>query len=124
MIERPDNLSGELLKSRAGVFVSLKINGSLRGCIGTINPVTSCIADEIVRNGISACSEDPRFDSVTVDELPFITYSVDVLGEAERVESIEELDPKIYGVIVSKGRRRGLLLPDLEGIDTVSEQVK
>ena len=112
-----------MLTQRAGVFVSLHEHGRLRGCIGTIGPVTSCVADEIIRNGISACSEDPRFDPVRPAELDQLEISVDVLGEAEDIASISELDPQRYGVIVANGMRRGLLLPMLDGVDTIEEQV-
>lgn len=123
VIKRPDNLSPELIKNKAGVFVSLKLDGSLRGCIGTISPTTSSIADEIIRNAISAGTEDPRFSPVTEDELSRLEYSVDVLGKAEKIESMDELDPLRYGVIVSKGHRRGLLLPNLEGVETAEKQI-
>jgi AmmeMemoRadiSam system protein A len=123
IIKKPDSLSHTLVSNRAGVFVSLKLDGSLRGCIGTISPTTPSIADEIIRNAISAGTEDPRFPPVSEDELPRLIYSVDVLGEAEKIESLDELDPVRYGVIVTKGHRRGLLLPNLEGVDTAEEQV-
>ncbi len=119
----PEELPEEM-KKRAGVFVSLKIGGKLRGCIGTISAVTASIAEEIVKNAVAACSEDPRFDPVRPEELERITYSVDVLGSAERIDSIEQLDAKKYGVIVVSGYRKGLLLPNLEGVDTVEEQLK
>jgi AmmeMemoRadiSam system protein A len=120
----PEDLPEEMKNSRAGVFVSLKIAGKLRGCIGTISAVTDNIAQEIVRNAVSACSEDPRFDPVRAEELERITYSVDVLGKTERIDSIDQLDVKRYGVIVISGYRKGLLLPNLEGVDTVEEQIK
>ena len=101
----------------------MKLDGSLRGCIGTISPTTSSIADEIIRNAISAGTEDPRFPPVTEDELSRLEYSVDVLGKAEKIESMDELDPLRYGVIVSKGHRRGLLLPNLEGVETAEKQI-
>lgn len=119
----PDGLPAEMLRDRAGVFVSLKKHGSLRGCIGTIAPVTANIAEEILRNAVSACSEDPRFDPVREDELDDLVYSVDVLSPAEPIASERELDVKRYGVIVSAGYKRGLLLPNLEGVDTIAEQV-
>jgi AmmeMemoRadiSam system protein A len=122
-IKKGDDLDSELLKNKAGVFVSLKLDGQLRGCIGTIAPTTSCIADEIIQNAISAGTEDPRFYPVSEEELPRIIYSVDVLGEPEAIKSMEELDPKRYGVIVTKGNKRGLLLPNLEGVNTPLEQV-
>lgn len=123
-LPRPDGLPEEMLTQRAGVFVSLHEHGRLRGCIGTIGPVTPCIADEIIRNGISACNEDPRFDPVRPDELDQLEISVDVLGEPQDISSTDELDPQRYGVIVSNGSRRGLLLPMLDGVDTVAEQVE
>ena len=119
----PGGLPEELLNTRAGAFVSLHKHGRLRGCIGTIQPTTGSVAEEILRNAVSACSEDPRFSPVREDELPWLEISVDVLGEPERIRSISELDVKRYGVIVSLGRRRGLLLPDLDGVDTPEEQV-
>lgn len=119
----PENLSSRLLKDRAGVFVSLKKHGALRGCIGTISPVTCCVAEEILRNAISAGTEDPRFPPVRKDELPQLVYSVDVLSPPEPIDSVEMLDVREYGVIVTKGFRRGLLLPNLEGVNTVEQQV-
>lgn len=110
------------LRERAGVFVSLQKQGQLRGCIGTIEPVRDSLAAEIIYNALAAGLEDPRFPPVTVEELPKLEYSVDVLGEPEAA-TLADLDPQVYGVIVSKGRRRGLLLPALEGVDTVAEQV-
>jgi len=114
----------EKLPSRAGVFVSLKKDGQLRGCIGTIEPTTASLAEEIIQNAISAAFRDTRFDPVSVEELDDLTISVDVLYPAERVSSIEELDPRKYGVIVRRGHRSGLLLPDLEGVDTAQQQVE
>ncbi len=122
-IARPDGLPTELVDERAGVFVSLHEDGDLRGCIGTIGPTMACMADEIIRNGVAACSEDPRFPPVSDDELDFLEISVDVLAPAEPVASETGLDPARYGVIVTKGWRRGLLLPNLEGVDTVRVQV-
>jgi AmmeMemoRadiSam system protein A len=116
-------LPKELTERRAGVFVSIHKNGALRGCIGTIAPTQSSIAEEIRRNAISASSEDPRFSPISADELSQLDYSVDVLGAPEPVADENALDPKKYGVIVSLGRRRGLLLPDLEGVDTVGDQI-
>ena len=119
----PDNLPAEMMNRRAGAFVSLHKDGNLRGCIGTIAPTTDSIAEEILQNAISACSRDPRFSPVTVDEIDDIEYSVDILGEPERIFSLDDLDVKKYGVIVENNGRRGLLLPDLEGVDTVREQI-
>lgn len=116
-------LSDELLHTRAGAFVSLKIAGELRGCIGTIAAVQASLAEEIIHNAISSSTQDPRFPPVTIEELDKLEYSVDVLGAAEKIESPSQLDVKRYGVIVTKGYRRGLLLPNLEGVDTVEMQL-
>lgn len=108
---------------RAGVFVSFKKAGELRGCIGTIEPTRASLAEEIIYNAIAAGTQDPRFAPVTSEEIPYLDCSVDILGEPEPVEGLGQLDPVRYGVIVRKGWRTGLLLPDLEGVDTVEEQV-
>ncbi len=113
----------EMMNRKAGVFVSLKKDGHLRGCIGTFLPSRNNLLEEILFNAISACSKDPRFDPVTEDELPDLVYDVDVLSEPERIFSVDKLDPKKYGVIVGNGNRRGLLLPDLDGVDTVEQQI-
>jgi MEMO1 family protein len=110
------------LPERAGVFVSLKIDGELRGCMGTTEPTKSTLALEVVNNAVMAGAQDPRFGPVEEEELPFIDYSVDVLEAAEPA-TLEQLDIQQYGVIVEKGRKRGLLLPDLPGVDSVEEQV-
>lgn len=120
----PKDLPEEMLKRKAGTFVSLHKRGQLRGCIGTIGPTASCIAEEIVQNAISACSRDPRFFPVQIPELELLEISVDVLGETEPIADTSELDVKRYGVIVSCGSRRGLLLPNLDGVDTIEEQVR
>ena len=123
-ISVPERLPEEMYSRRAGVFVSLKEDGRLRGCIGTIAPVRGSIAEEIIENAISAAAKDPRFHAVEPEELERLVYSVDVLGDAEKISSPEELDVKRYGVIVSRGYRRGLLLPDLEGVDTAEDQIE
>lgn len=119
----PEGLPGEMLTRRAGVFVSLKKYGELRGCIGTIGPTTGNIAMEIIQNAISAGTRDPRFIPLKGEELSQLVYSVDVLGEPEPIKSKEELDVERYGVIVRSGYRSGLLLPNLEGVDTIDYQV-
>jgi AmmeMemoRadiSam system protein A len=119
----PEDLPEEMITSKAGVFVSIKKQGELRGCIGTFLPTRKNIAEEIQRNAISAGCEDPRFYPVGTDELLELEYSVDILTKPEPVDSLDKLDPKKYGVIVRKGHRSGLLLPDLEGVDTVEEQL-
>ena len=121
--EMPKELPEELYHSRAGAFVSLKEDGRLRGCIGTIQAVRESLADEIMHNAVSACSEDPRFSPVEAWEVERLTISVDVLGETEKISSPEELDVTRYGVIVTRGARRGLLLPNLEGVDTIEQQI-
>ena len=125
IIDVPDDLPEEL-NARAGCFVSIKTHdGQLRGCIGTIEPVTDTLAEEIIANAISAATRDPRFQPVRRDELPTLKYSVDVLSAPE-VCAIEDLDPATYGVIVEdeKGLHRGLLLPNLEGIKSPTDQVE
>jgi len=119
---REEELSPEL-RQRAGVFVCLKIRGNLRGCIGTFHPMEPTIAHETVRNAISAATCDPRFQCIREKELDTIEYTVDVLTPPEKVADKTELDPHKYGVIVQAGGRRGLLLPDLEGVDTVDYQI-
>ncbi len=111
------------MTERAGVFVSIKKHGQLRGCIGTFQPATEDVAHEIIQNAISAATRDPRFPPVSPSELGELEYSVDVLTAPERVAGKQDLDPKRYGVIVKSGARKGLLLPDLEGVDTVDEQI-
>ncbi|MCX8031639.1 MAG: AmmeMemoRadiSam system protein A [Thermodesulfovibrionales bacterium] len=122
-LPKPKILPQEFQK-RAGVFVCLKTFGNLRGCIGTIFPTKDNLYEEIIKNAISAATEDPRFEPIKIDELDKIEYSVDILSEPIRVKDYSELDHKKYGVIVQKGLRRGLLLPDIEGVNSVSEQVK
>jgi hypothetical protein len=119
---REDDLAPEY-RQRAGVFVCLKLRGVLRGCIGTFHPMEPTIAHETVRNAISAATCDPRFSCIREDELAEIEYTVDVLTPPEKVTDTSELDPRRYGVIVQAGGKRGLLLPDLEGVDTAATQV-
>ncbi len=114
----PDQFRG-----RSGVFVSVHKEGILRGCIGTAEPGAGNIAEEIVQNAISAATEDPRFAPVSIEELGLLDYSVDILSEPAKVTGFSDLDPKKYGVICVKGNRKGLLLPDLPGVNTVSEQL-
>ena len=122
-IHVPEGLPDELTGRRAGAFVSIHEHGSLRGCIGTIAPVRPSLAEEIISNAISASTRDPRFSPIRPDELPWLEISVDVLGEPEDIDSKDMLDVKRYGVIVTSGRKRGLLLPDLDGVDTVDQQI-
>ena len=122
-IRIPEGLSGEMLERRAGVFVSIKKEGRLRGCIGTIQAVYPSIAQEIIENGVSAAARDPRFSPIEPEELNKLTITVDVLGDTEKIDSPDKLDVRRYGVVVTKGFKRGLLLPNLEGVDTVEEQI-
>ena len=116
-------LPDEMMNTRAGAFVSVHEFGMLRGCIGTISATCDNVAEEIRENAISAVSRDPRFSPVREDELDNLEINVDVLGDAEPVSSTSELDVKRYGVIVTNGMRRGLLLPDLDGVDSVDQQI-
>ena len=122
-IEPPEELVPEM-QGRAGTFVSLHDSqGNLRGCIGTIEPQQPTVAQEVIQNAISAATRDPRFPPVQPEELDGLDIKVDVLTEPEPIDSLDQLDPKRYGIIVESGWRRGLLLPDLEGVDTVEQQV-
>ncbi|HJG38115.1 AmmeMemoRadiSam system protein A [Enorma phocaeensis] len=119
------NLPDEIACGKQGAFVSLKKDGQLRGCIGTILPTRESLVEEVCANAVSAGCRDPRFDPVTTAELPELIYDVDVLSAPEPIMGPSELDPARYGVIVSApGGRRGLLLPNLDGIDTVAEQLR
>ena len=118
-VDTPDELKGTC----AGAFVCLKIHGGLRGCIGTIEPVQRSLAEEIIENAISASTRDPRFLPVECEELDLLEISVDVLFPPEPIDGLDQLDPKRFGVIVENGSRRGLLLPDLDGVDTAEQQV-
>ncbi len=118
-----EELPAELTQTQAGAFVSIHEFGKLRGCIGTILPCCDSLAEEIIDNAVSASTRDPRFEPVTADELPYLEINVDVLTEPERIGSPDELDVRRYGVIVTCGAKRGLLLPDLDGVDTVEQQI-
>jgi len=135
-----NDLPEELLTRKAGTFVTIEKNGELRGCIGTYLPIKENIAEEIISNAIAAAAEDYRFGPIREEELPYLSYTVYILGEPELVKGIKELDPKKYGIIVktmpitfSKGTdvvfnghfvaKTGLLLPDLEGVDTIEKQL-
>ncbi len=114
----------DILKKEAGVFVTLKKNGELRGCMGTFRSVQKNAAYEIISNAMTAAENDPRFPEVDKSELDDITISVDILSEPEKVDDKSELDPKKYGILVKGGHQTGLLLPDLEGIDTAEKQIE
>ena len=121
--EVPDWATEEMKQDRAGVFVSIHKDGKLRGCIGTFLPTRENIAREIISNAVSASTRDPRFDPIEPEELEWLEINVDVLSRPEKIRGKEELDVRKYGVIVTSGSRRGLLLPDLDGVDTVEEQI-
>lgn len=121
-VYEPEKLTLQM-KEKAGTFVSIHKLGELRGCIGTIEPVRPNVAEEVILNAISSAARDPRFLPITPDELKDLDYSVDVLTTPQLVKDKAELDPKKYGVIVECGWRKGLLLPDLEGVENVEEQL-
>ncbi|MCR5156446.1 MAG: AmmeMemoRadiSam system protein A [Butyrivibrio sp.] len=122
--DRWKDLPEEIFSQKAGAFVSIHKDGALRGCIGTILPTCRCVADEIMQNAISAGTNDPRFPMIGENELDSLEMSVDVLDEPEPIDGPEQLDVKKYGVIVTCGRKRGLLLPNLDGVDTVPQQIE
>jgi AmmeMemoRadiSam system protein A len=124
-IDPPEPPEEEMAR-RAGAFVTIHRHGQLRGCIGTIQATQENIAEEVIENAIAAASRDPRFPPISEQELADLDVKVDVLGEPEPVEGVQDLDPKRYGLIVqslSHPWKRGLLLPDLEGIDTAEKQL-
>jgi AmmeMemoRadiSam system protein A len=123
IIEPPEFPTPEM-NEKAGVFVCIKKDNQLRGCIGTFSPSYACVAIETIKNAISAAIKDPRFHPVREDELEDLQYCVDVLAPPEKVNNPQELDPKKYGIILVCGDRKGLLLPDIEGVDTIDEQIK
>jgi len=120
--EAPTPIEGE----PAGVFVTIHTasTGELRGCIGTIQPIEDSLAQEVINNAISAATRDPRFPPVRSRELDDLAIDVSVLYSPEPIDSPDLLDVKRYGVIVERGYRRGLLLPDIPGIDDVPTQVR
>lgn len=122
-LDIPTGLPTEWIDQPAGVFVSLKKDGQLRGCIGTFLPTQDNIAMEVIKNAVAAATMDPRFPPLDLNELDSVKISVDVLSPPEPVKDTSHLDPKKYGVIVVSGNRKGLLLPDLEGVDTVNRQI-
>ncbi len=124
LMDIPDYVSEDMINSKAGVFVSIHKEGKLRGCIGTIKSTQDSIASEIIHNAISAAIRDYRFEPITKDELDELDINVDVLSDSEPIESKDELDVRKYGVIVYNSSKRGLLLPNLDGVDTVEEQIQ
>ncbi len=122
MIEPPEQLTEEM-RAKAGVFVSIHKHGDLRGCIGTFSPTTENVAREVIRNAIAASTQDPRFSPIEEEELAHLEISVDVLSSPQRISSTKDLDARKFGVIVESGFRKGLLLPDLPGVNTPEEQI-
>ncbi|MBR5046625.1 MAG: AmmeMemoRadiSam system protein A [Eubacterium sp.] len=122
--DRWKDLPEEIFSQKAGAFVSIHKDGALRGCIGTILPTCRCVADEIMQNAISAGTNDPRFPMIAEHELDSLEMSVDILDKPEPISGPEELDVKRYGVIVTSGHKRGLLLPNLDGVDTIPQQIE
>ncbi len=123
VIKPSETLPKEFFERKAGVFVTIEKDSHLRGCIGTYLPVRDNIAEEIIHNAIAAAVEDDRFGAIKKTELPRLSYSVYLLNKPERVLDLAELDPKKFGIIVKAGGKSGLLLPDLEGVNTVAEQI-
>jgi AmmeMemoRadiSam system protein A len=123
MLKLEDVEDPKLIQPSSGVFVSIHKQGRLRGCIGTIEPIRKNLALEIIFNAVSACSRDPRFYPVSQPELKDLDISVDILTKPEKISDKQKLDVQRFGVIVVSGTRRGLLLPDLEGIDSVEQQI-
>jgi AmmeMemoRadiSam system protein A len=124
IIEPPENLPEEFYRRRAGAFVTIKKDKELRGCIGTYLPTQENIAKEIIYNAVSSAVQDWRFSPVRKEELGQLNYEVSILSEPEKIEKIEDLDPKKFGILVkSPDGRSGLLLPDLEGVDSVEQQI-
>ena len=119
----PDPLSQDL-QARTGAFVSIKKKRQLRGCIGTLEPSEANLAVEIIENALKAALHDPRFSPVSVEELEDLSYSVDVLRPLEKISSTSELDPKVYGLVVRSNSKQGVLLPDLEGVDSIADQIR
>jgi AmmeMemoRadiSam system protein A len=123
VISLPAALPKELLTRRAGTFVTIEKNDKLRGCIGTYLPTKENIAKEVISNAIAAATKDDRFGPVQKEELPKLSYAVYILSEPELVKNVKELNPKKFGIIVQSGFKSGLLLPDLEGVDTIEQQI-
>ncbi|MBQ9631954.1 MAG: AmmeMemoRadiSam system protein A, partial [Lachnospiraceae bacterium] len=121
---RPEDPDDEMENTRAGAFVSIHEHGMLRGCIGTFLPTQNTLTEEIIQNAISASTRDPRFAPIREEELDQLEINVDILSEPESIDSIDALDARRYGVIVCHGRKRGLLLPDLDGVDTPAQQIE
>lgn len=126
IIKAEDNLIKEFSEKKAGVFITIEKNKDLRGCIGTYLPTQDNIIEEVIQNAISASTEDYRFGSIQKQELPFLSYTVSILEKPELIKDRKELNPKEYGIIIKTldyPLKSALLLPDLEGVDTIEQQV-
>lgn len=123
LLAEPPRLVPPALRERSGAFVSLRAGPRLRGCIGTLAPTRVTLAHEIMASAVSAATRDPRFPPVRLDELAGLVYEVDIVGALEAVGGIGDLDPKLYGIVVESAGRRGVLLPDLQGVDSPERQV-
>lgn len=119
----PNYLPIVMKQKKSGVFVSLHKKNNLRGCIGTLEATQPNIALEIVVNAISAGLNDPRFEPVTENELPEIDFTIDIINPLEEIHSITDLNPNIYGIYIEKKQNKAMLLPKLEGIDTINKQI-
>jgi AmmeMemoRadiSam system protein A len=125
VIDPPKNLPENFYKQKSGIFVTIEKDNELRGCIGTYLPTKENIAQEIISNAIAAATKDYRFQPMTLNELDRLTFTVSLLSEPELIDSFDKLDPKIYGLIVKcidSPQKCGLLLPDLEGVNSVEQQ--
>ncbi len=123
MASLPTDLPEEFLSRKAGAFVTVMKNGQLRGCIGTYSSTKENIAQEIIHNAIATATEDYRFSPIQEEELPYLSYTVYILNEPEPIKDAKALDPKKFGIIVKTKQKSGLLLPDLEGVDTIEKQI-
>lgn len=122
----PQDLPAAMLKKRAGVFVTIEKGEELRGCIGTFLPVCSNLAQEIIRNSIAAGTQDYRFSPVQREELDLLSFTVSLLSTPEKVDSLDDFDTRKYGMIMESPltKRRGLLLPNLPGVNTPDQQIE
>lgn len=124
VIDAPEGLPEEFYSRKAGVFVTIRKDKELRGCVGTYLPTKKNISEEIIANAIAACSRERRFYPVSKSELPELSYEVSILSEPELIENISEHDPQKYGLIAwCTDGRCGLLLLDLDGVDSTDQQI-
>ncbi len=124
IISPPSDLPSAL-QDQAGVFVSIHdVHGDLRGCIGTFQPTQENIAAEIIENAIAAATRDFRFSPIELSDLTNLRCHVDILTKPELTNDLSSLDPVKYGILIEgQDGRKGLLLPDLEGVDTTNQQI-